>query len=103
MPTFRYIKIVDNNNPSDFIIDVTQMQDYRMRVSALRTQCIRHHYHGIGSLRPIYKYFFQDYSFYMVHKAEFPNLRDARMHRQQVMDECLRRRQGIYEQNNNIL
>lgn len=88
MPTFRYIKIVDNNNPDDFMIDVTQMQDYRMRVSALRTQCIRYHYHQIGSLRPVYKYFFQDYSFHLLKKAEFPSLREARMHKENVAEQC---------------
>ena len=91
MPTFRYIKIVDNNNPSDFMIDVTQMQDYRMRVSALRTQCIRHHYYGIGNPRPSYKYFLKDYSFYLIHKADFPSLRDARMHKEYILEQCRNR------------
>ena len=67
------------------MIDVTQMQDYRMRVSALRTQCIRYHYQGVGSLRPSYKYFYMDYSFHLLTKAEFPSLREARLHKEEVL------------------
>ena len=94
MPTFLFTKIVDNNNTSDFMIDVSQMQNHRLRMSALKTQCLRHEYYDLGKWRPVYKYFYKDYSFSLVHKGEFENLAAARMHRQQVMDECLRRRQG---------
>lgn len=93
MPIYVFTKIVDNDNPDDFAIDVSQMTDFRLRMSALRTQCLRHHYYNIGKWRPVYRYFYKDYSFYPIHKQEFPNLAEARKHKVNIHNECTARRQ----------
>ena len=92
MPKFVFTKIVDNDNTDDFMIDVTQMDSWRMRMSALRTQCIRHHYCSFGKWRPIYRYFFLDYSFYPVYKGEFKNIAAARAYKDTVYKQCVERR-----------
>ena len=84
MPTYSFIKIVDNDNPSDFMIDVTTMSNWRSRMSAVRTQCIRHLDYDIGRERDIYRFFFLDYSFYRVERGNFPNLASARVYRDEL-------------------
>ena len=98
MPLFTYIKVVNNRNPNDFAMDVTQMQNYRTRMSALRTQCTKYTYDDLGKWRPIYKYFYMDYSFYPVRKAEFANLAEARKFSKTVLAECHQRREQILQQ-----
>lgn len=95
MPKFVFTKIVDNNNPDDFTIDVTQMDSWRMRMSALRTQCIRHEYYDLGKWRPIFRFFSLDYSFHPVYKSEFKNLAAARAFKPQVLQECIDRRNKV--------
>jgi len=95
MPKFVFTKIVDNNNPDDFTIDVTQMDSWRMRMSALRTQCIRHEYYDLGKWRPIFRFFSLDYSFHPVYKSEFKNLAAARAFKPQVLQECRDRRNKV--------
>jgi hypothetical protein len=92
MPKFVFTKIVDNDNTDDFMIDVTQMDSHRMRMSALRAQCVRYHYYGLGNWRPIYRFFELDHSFYPVYKGDFRNLAAARSYKSQVLQECLDRR-----------
>ena len=94
MPTYSFIKITNNDNTSDFMLDVTSMHNYRSRVSALRTQCLRHLDCDVGKDRQIYKYFFLDYSFYRVHRQEFPNLAAARVFRNQLEQKLLMDRQN---------
>lgn len=93
MPMFSYIKIVNNDDPSDFLLDVTQMQNYRLRVSSLRNQCIRHYDLGVGKSRPVYNYFFLDFSFYRVGKAEFPDLAAARIYKEALQRQLLKERE----------
>ena len=76
------------------MLDVTSMQNYRSRVSALRTQCLRHLDCDVGKDRDIYKYFFLDYSFYRVHRQEFPNLAAARVFRKKLEHQLLTYRQN---------
>ena len=78
---FSFIKIVNNNDASDFMLDITQMINYRLRVSSLRNQCWRHYELSSGKYRPVYRYFWLDHSFYRVEKSELPDLAAARLHR----------------------
>jgi hypothetical protein len=48
----------------------------------------------VGKDRQIYKYFFLDYSFYRVHRQEFPNLAAARVFRNQLEQKLLMDRQN---------
>ena len=84
MPVFSFIKIVNNNDASDFLLDVTQMKNVRLRVSSLRNQCWRHYELGSGKYRPVYRYFWLDHSFYRVEKAELPDLAAARVHKESL-------------------
>jgi hypothetical protein len=93
MPMFSFIKIVDNQNPSDFSLDVTSMSSYHMRMSALRTQCMRHIEDGVGRWRPIYRYFFLDYSFYRVKKREFDLISEAKLYRDKLQTRMVQERQ----------
>ena len=86
MPLYNFIKIVDNNNISDFLIDVSCMPNWKSRISAVRTQCIRHLDYDVGRKREIYRYFFLDYSFSCVEKMEFADLASAREHRQLIYE-----------------
>ena len=92
MPTYSFIKIVDNDNPSDFMIDVTTMSNWRSRMSAVRTQCIRHLDYDIGRRRDIYRFFFLDYSFYQVERGVFPNLATARVYRDELHQDLVNKR-----------
>ena len=84
MPVFSFIKIVNNNDASDFLLDVTQMKNFRLRVSSLRNQCWRHYELGSGKYRPVYRYFWLDHSFYRVEKAVLPDLAAARVHKESL-------------------
>ena len=92
MPLYSFIKIADNNTPSDFMIDVTSMVNWRSRMSAVRTQCVRHLDYEIGRDREIYKYFFLEYSFCCLEKGEFPDLATARIYRDRLHEEVSERR-----------
>ena len=93
MPIYSLIKIVDNQNPGDFSLDVTLMSNHHMRMSALRTQCIRHIEGGVGRWRPIYRYFFLDYSFYRVEKREFDLISEAKSYRDELHKRMVQERQ----------
>jgi len=81
MPMFSFIKIVNNNDAAEFLLDVTRMENYRLRVSSLRNQCWRHYEFGLGKQRPVYQFLLLDHSFYRVAKVEFTDLASARVHR----------------------
>jgi len=97
MPTYRFVKIVDNENPSDFMIDVTSMSNWKSRMSAVRTQCIRHIDYNIGKNRDIYRFFFLDYSFYCLERRDFDNLADARKYREQLHQAVIDKRKQLKE------
>ena len=75
MPVFSFLKITDNNDPYTFSIVTTSMQNPRSRMSCLRTNLFAWEDNGCtGKWRPIWAYFFLDYSFYVCERKEFENL-----------------------------
>ena len=87
MPLYNFIKIVDNNNTADFMIDVSSMPNWKSRISAVRTQCIRNLDYDVVWKRDIYKYFYLHYSVSCVEKMEFADLASARAHKQVIYKE----------------
>ena len=91
MRLYRFIKITNNDNPSEFCIECTAMTNGRARIS-----CLRSHYFtwedngGTGKWRNVWDLFFKDYSFYVVEKKEFSNLHEARLYRQVVHERYMK-------------
>ena len=92
MPTYTFIKIVNNNNPSQFKLDLTSMTNHKSRISTLKTQFINHLDYGIGKNRDVYNYFTMDYSFYRVGKRDFPNLASAKIYKDELEKQLINER-----------
>ena len=90
MPVFSFLKITDNNDPYTFSIETTSMRNPRSRMSCLRTNLFAWEDNGCtGKWRPIWGYFFMDYSFYVCERKEFENLQAARAYKQVIYDRYL--------------
>ena len=64
----QFIKISNNNDHSDFYIDVTTMQNARLRISALKAQY--KNYLATGKYwKEVFKFFKYDWSFYVMEKG----------------------------------
>ena len=87
MPLYSFLKITDNNDPRDFTIECTSMRNPQSRMSCLRSNLFAWEDAGCtGKWRPIWGYFFKDYSCYVCERKEFENLQSARAYRQEVHD-----------------
>ena len=77
---YSFIKISNNKNSNvDFIIDITTMSSYSLRVSALLSQCKRqqlgqHKYPD----RDVYRILRGDWSFCLLEKGDYPNILAAK-------------------------
>ena len=90
MPLYSFLKLTNNNDPYDFTIECTSMKNGRARVSCLRTNLFAWEDAGCtGKWRPVWDYFFKDYSYYVCEKKEFDNLQAARAYKQIVHDRYL--------------
>ena len=85
MKQYRFIKITDNNDYHNFIIDFTAMKDYRTRVSILWSKYVNHCY-GKGEYRPVFSILDKDWSAYCVQKKYFCNLADVRTYRDELSE-----------------
>lgn len=82
MKTYRFIKISNNNNPSqDFYIDITIMNSVKLRMSILKSQLKKYRESCEGLYRPAWYYIETcDYSYYELDKQNFSNYNEAREH-----------------------
>ena len=72
MPLFSFLKITNNKDPCDFTIECTSMKNGRARISCLRTNLFAWEDAGcVSHFRPVWRYFFLDYSYYVCEKKEF--------------------------------
>ena len=90
MVLYSFLKITNNNDVTDFAIECTAMKNGRARISCLRTNLFAWEDNGaVGKWRPIWDYFFKDYSYYICEKKEFENLQAARAYKQIVYDKYM--------------
>ena len=85
MKKYSLIKITDNNDHRNFIIDYTTMKDYRARVSILYSKYVSHCY-GKGVYRPVFSILDKDWSAYCVQKKCFCNLTDVNTYRDELTE-----------------
>ena len=96
MPLYSYLKISNNNDPTEFCIECTAMKNPRARISCIRTQLFNWEDNQVagnkaGKYRPVWDFLLKDYSFYAVKKCHFDTLTEARSYREIVRDELLRK------------
>ena len=90
MPLYSFLKLTNNNDPYDFTIECTSMKNGRARISCLRTNLFAWEDAGcVSHFRPVWRYFFLDYSYYVCEKKEFENLQAARVYKQTIYDRYL--------------
>ena len=82
MKTYRFIKISNNNNPTqDYYIDITTMRCVKLRMSILKSQLKNYKKSCIGLYRPTWYYIDNcDYSYYELDKADFNTYDEAKQH-----------------------
>ena len=80
-----FIKIVDNNNAADFFIDVTTMTDVRCRISTLKNN-YKIYLKTQKYYKEIFRFFALDYSYYVIEKGLYNNLKDARVRRDEIIN-----------------
>lgn len=87
MLIYSFLKITNNNDAHDFVIETTSMQNARARIGCLRTNLFAwEDKGGVGKWRPVWDFFLKDYSFYVCEKKEFDNLQAARAYKQVIYD-----------------
>lgn len=84
----KFIKISNNNDPTDFIIDITTMRDDRLRIASLKSQYIRYLENPDKyPYRDVYRFFNLDYSFYCLDTDSFNNYTECKAHRDKLIQE----------------
>ena len=78
---YRFIKITNNNNTKEFLIDITTMKDIRIRLSILNRKYALYYYdnapyHHIFSILQC-----DCFSYYCCFKQEFDSMEQAKMKR----------------------
>ena len=104
MKTYRFIKISNNNNPSqDFYIDITIMTSVKLRMSILKSQLKKYRESFEGLYRPAWYYIENcDYSYYELDKKDFLNYNEAKEHSIKLYNsEFEKMNSGKRELNNN--
>ena len=85
----QFIKISNNNNPSEFILDVTTMRDVRLRMSALKAQHRKYQQTGLF-YKEIFRFFLMDWSFCVLERGSHPDYAAVKKRR-----DCLCKEQGL--------
>ena len=83
---YSFIKVTDNNDVSNFVIEATCMKNPKARICCLRTQLFSYEDNlgEFGKWRPVWDLFYKDYSFYVCDRRYCENLREARLHKDRV-------------------
>ncbi len=103
MKTYRFIKISNNNNPTqDFYIDITIMNSVKLRMSILKSQLKKYRESCIGLYRPAW-YFIEntDYSYYQLDKQDFSNYNEAKEHSIKLYNSEFERMNSVKREFNN--
>ena len=89
MKQYRFIKISNNKNSSrDFIIDLTTMNNVKLRMAILKSQLKKYRQNHIGLYRPTWYYLENtDYSYYCIDTCEFETFDQARAHAINIYNE----------------
>ena len=75
---YRFIKITNNNNTKEFLIDITTMKDIRIRLSILNRKYALHYYDQ-APYHPIFSILQENcYSYYCCYRGNFDSLNDAK-------------------------
>jgi len=80
-----FIKITDNNNHNDFLIDATRMLDARLRIGALKSQYKIYQKTG-KQYKNVFKYFDLDFSFYVIKKGSYYSYEEVKAERDKLYD-----------------
>ena len=82
MKQYKFIKLSNNKNASrDFIIDLTTMNNVKLRMAILKSQLKKYRRNHIGLYRPTWYYLENtDYSYYCLDTQEFQTFDQARAH-----------------------
>ena len=75
--TTKFIKISNNNNPSEFHISPTTMKDARLRISALKAQYNNYCETGLY-YKDVFAFFKLDWSFYVLERGKFENYEEIK-------------------------
>ena len=103
MKTYRFIKISNNNNPTqDFYIDITIMHSVKLRMSILKSQLKKYRESCIGLYRPAWYYIENcDYSYYELDKQNFDNYNEAKEHSIKLYNSEFERMNSVKRELNN--
>jgi hypothetical protein len=74
---YRVIKITDNDNHNNFYLDITRMQDPRIRVGILYSNFMKY-VDGTKQHKGVYEVLNSDYSFYCVWRGYLNSYEEAR-------------------------
>ena len=75
---YRFIKITNNNNTKEFLIDITTMKDIRIRISILNRKYALYYYDQ-APYHPIFSILQENcWSHYCCYRGEFDSLNDAK-------------------------
>jgi hypothetical protein len=81
----KFIKISNNNNPAEFHIDITTMNDARLRISALKAQYNNYCNTGLY-YKDVFSFFSKDWSFYVLERGKFENYEDIKIRRDELIN-----------------
>ena len=89
MKQYKFIKLSNNKNSSrDFIIDLTTMNNVKLRMAILKSQLKKYRRNHIGLYRPTWYYIENtDYSYYCIDTREFETFDQARAHAISIYNE----------------
>lgn len=80
---YRFIKITDCNDYRHFVIDMTKMQDPRIRTSILESK-FRAYSKGVGTYKPLYAILGETYSSYCCFRGEFADFDEVKKTKAQL-------------------
>ena len=92
---FQFIKITNNRNHPDWILDITTMKDARLRISALKAQYKKFLNDGENE-KPIFRFFQLDYSFCVVEKGYYTDYSIVKKRRDELYEIYTQREEGNY-------
>ncbi len=91
---FQFIKITDNRNHPDFLIDITTMKDARLRISALKAQYKKYLTDGKNK-KSIFRFFELDYSFCVLERGYYTNYSSVKERRDELFEIYLKKAEGV--------
>ena len=84
---YSFIKVTNNNDVSDFVIEFTLMRNPKARMSCLKSQLFRYEDNEcVGKWRNIWGYFLKDYSFFVAERRLCEDRTDARRYSEEVTE-----------------